>query len=105
MYFFTHLDNEHPDLFRDFCDIYLPHHQVDKITGKQRNQTPIILIIMVPAVERLDPIQYFSERTREAVEMYGLKGTINTFSQSHYNDGRKNNKLCILLKIKSSLVL
>lgn len=71
------MDNDYPDLFREFCDIYLPNHHVEQITGKQRNPKRIVLVIMVPAVERLDPIQYFSERTRRVVEMYGLKGTIN----------------------------
>ena len=77
IYYCTHLDNEQPDLFQDFCKTFLPQHPVERITGEHVGKERIVLVLMLPSVYRLHPIDYFSERFAKMVDKYGLRGTMH----------------------------
>lgn len=77
IYFFTHPGNGKPDMFQDFCKTYLPGYHVEQFTEEQLNRKHIALVMMMPSMNRLDPIEYFSEKIADVVRQSGLEGTVH----------------------------
>lgn len=71
------MDNDKQDLFKDFCESYLPDYDVEQFAEKQLNRENIVLVIMLPSVQRLDAIGYYSEKITNAVKQKGLEGTVH----------------------------